>query len=359
MQVIKENGVEVVPEPKPSSFWRRNKKPALDFLHDSPFAAERQLEDQRFLNELNRNPRLNDFTKMDKLRSVQIAQTKGQSRSVAIKANVVNKVVREASGIHNYTIVPPPRLDDAKSIAGKEPLEPETNPLVRAYAQEAKAKPVVCSFGHRPRSASRTFHPATMKFRLKHGQILPSVKDGKTGVGLPVAVLKKVLHAPKIHQNFAEVLGTEIDIGEQKPSSASSPHRDRMHHTSSAPGALPSQETLRNDLFLSKDEQDGLFANSHQRHKGKPHGRLAPLDSDSNASWVSSIERRQEQRQQKKEPPVRPSSVLLSGIPPVALSHGLCCRCFVDGWVYRNPLNDQNGTKDSIASRSRPRTASN
>lgn len=300
MQITKANGVEVIPEPKPTSYWMRHKKPALNFLYDSPFAAERQLEDQRYLNELNRNPRLNDFTRMDKLRSVQIAQTTGQSRSVAIKANVVNKVVREASGIHNYTIVPPPRLDDARSLAGKEPLEPETNPLVRAYAQEAKSKPIVCSFGHRPKSASRTFHPATMKFRLKHGQILPSVKDGKTGVGLPVAVLKKVLHAPKIQQNFADVIGSEVDIPTSAPSSSQG---QRMHHTISAPGLIQSQPNgssgnLRNNLFLSKDEQDDLFATNKNHTKARPHGKLAPLDTDSKGSWISSVEERQKRKKE-------------------------------------------------------------
>jgi hypothetical protein len=300
MQVIKDNGVEIIPEPKPASYWMRNKKPALDFLQDTPFAADRQLEDQRYLSELNRNPRLNDITKMDKLRSVQIAQTKGLSRSVAIKANVINKVVREASGVHNYTIVPPPRMDDVKSVTGKEKLEPETNPLVRAYAQEAKSKPVVCSFGHRPKSASRTFHPATMKFRLKHGQILPSVKDGKTGVGLPVAVLKKVLHAPKIYHDIAEMIDIEPS---ESMDNATTEEGQRMNHTSSAPGIMqssPSRTNLRNELFLPKDQQDDLF---YPNRSGKrPNGRLAPLDTDSKGSWISSIE---QQQRRKKEPPVR------------------------------------------------------
>jgi hypothetical protein len=55
------------------------------------------------------------------------------------------------------------------------------------------------SFGHRPSSASRTFHPATMKVRLRHGEIAKSDKKAvTTGFGLPVAILSKLLHAPKL-----------------------------------------------------------------------------------------------------------------------------------------------------------------
>lgn len=299
MQVVKDSGVELMLEPKPEKYWRRNKKPALHFLHDTPFAADRQLEDQRLLAEQNRNPRLHEFTKMDKLRSIQIAATKGQSRAVAMKANVVNKVVREASGIHNYTIVPPPRISESGMKAQRELLEPETNPLVRAYAQEAKLKPVMVSFGHRPRSASRTFHPATMKFRLQHGQILPSLNGGKTGVGLPVSVLKKVLHAPKIAHSLDEVLNAEEDIFGQ--SHESSVH---LHHSKSAPAGQGESASF-NDLFLSKDEQDDLFAPNHgaahgsagRRRKATLSGkqRLAPLENESQATWISAEEEQQKQ----------------------------------------------------------------
>lgn len=284
MQVVKENGIEMILDQKPGNFWQRNKKPTIDFLHDTPFAAERQLEDQRLLAEKNRNPRKDEPTKVDKLRSHTIIAKKGQSRAVAIKANVVNKVVREASGIHNYTIIPPPRLEEDRQLFRKEPLEPETNPSVRAYAQESKLKPVMCSFGHRPRSASRTFHPATMRFRLKHGQILPSVTGGRTGVGLPVAVLKQVLHAPKIAHNLAETMediNHEEDLGHLGVSSSSKPPVDYS------------------DLFLSKEQQADLFHNPQSqpptdKRRQLSKAKLAPLDNldsglhqQSKASWVS------------------------------------------------------------------------
>lgn len=67
MQVVKENGIEMILDQKPGNFWQRNKKPTIDFLHDTPFAAERQLEDQRLLAEKNRNPRKDEPTKVDRL----------------------------------------------------------------------------------------------------------------------------------------------------------------------------------------------------------------------------------------------------------------------------------------------------
>lgn len=187
---------------------------------------------------------------------------------------MVNKVVREASGIHNYTIIPPPRLEDGRQLLRKEPLEPETNPSVRAYAQESKLKPVMCSFGHRPRSASRTFHPATMRFRLKHGQILPSVTDGRTGIGLPVVVLKQVLHAPKIAHNLAETM-------------------EGINHEEELGSAGGAKTIDYSDLFLSQEQHADLFKpNSNPQFKRRQHskGKLEPLDlgpQQSKASWVS------------------------------------------------------------------------
>jgi hypothetical protein len=199
VQVVKEGSIELLDHAHSETYWLRNKKPKVDLYRESPFAIDRQLEDQRYLMEKNRNPQIQEFTKVDRLRSDKIVATQGITRPVAMKANVVNKVVREATGIHNYTIIPPPRsITNPSGKAPREKLEPETNPRVRAYASESKAKPVLMSFGHRPRSASRTFHPSTMKFRLKAGEILPTTSSNKMSVGLPVAVLDKVLHAPPI-----------------------------------------------------------------------------------------------------------------------------------------------------------------
>lgn len=180
--------------------WKRQKKPTVD-LQDQPFATDRQLEDQACLMLQNRNPRSFEPTKVDKVRSQIINAKKGATRPVAMKAKVLNKIVREASGVYNYALIPPPPLLRSLSKADelKHDPDPETNPLVRAYAKEAMCKPIMCSFGHRPRSASRVFNPSTMKFRLRHNEIISAGNSTKTGCGLPVAVLQKLLHAPKIN----------------------------------------------------------------------------------------------------------------------------------------------------------------
>jgi predicted ATPase with chaperone activity len=100
--------VEQYDDSKVKNYWRRVRKPTVDLM-ELPVAVDRQLEDQRIQQEYNRNPRVHIPTKVDKVRSEQIIAKKGSSRDVGIKAKVVNKFVREASGIHNYALVAPPR----------------------------------------------------------------------------------------------------------------------------------------------------------------------------------------------------------------------------------------------------------
>ena len=103
-------------------------------------------------------------------------------------------------------------------------------------------KPVVCSFGHRPKSASRTFLPATMKFRLKHGEVVKS-ETVQTGFGLPVAVLAKVLKAAHIRPPSAQ---EDILVDD----AISEPTIDSNHR----------QESLDySDLFLSAEDEKTLF----------------------------------------------------------------------------------------------------
>ena len=138
-------------------YWTSHKKESVN-LSDSPFALERQFEDQRFSIRLNRNPQLFSPTKADKLRSQLLLTTSSQSRDIAIKAKVLNKIVREVSEQHTYTLVPPPSTHSDPTQEQDE-IDPMTHPAFRAYALEAKQKPVIRSFGHRPGSASRTFNP--------------------------------------------------------------------------------------------------------------------------------------------------------------------------------------------------------
>jgi hypothetical protein len=48
-------------DPMPASYWQRNKKPNIDLNSDSPFASDRQLEDQRFSMMKNRVSRFHDI----------------------------------------------------------------------------------------------------------------------------------------------------------------------------------------------------------------------------------------------------------------------------------------------------------
>jgi len=185
-----------------SHYWISHKKASLNLLvDDTPFAMDRQLEDQRFSIHNNRNPQLHAQTRADKTRSETMVAKKGAIRDISMKAKVLNKIVREESGQHTYTLVPP--LAEAGHQQGAEAaVDPMTHPLFRPYALEMKQKPVVQSFGHRPSSASRTFNPATMKVRLRHGSVAKQEKPAHaTGFGIPVAVLTKVLKAPELSRN--------------------------------------------------------------------------------------------------------------------------------------------------------------
>jgi hypothetical protein len=263
---------------KPTVFWRKNRKPTIDYMHDSIFASDRQLEDQRRLMELNRNPKAYEATKVDKVRSQLLAAPVGQTRAVAMKANVLNKIVREASGVHNYTIIAPPRMAGDKMK--KETLDPETNPFVKPYAKESKQKPVLVSYGHRPRSASRTFHPATMRMRLRHGEILPTKTDGTTTVGLSVAVLTKVLRAPKIVNALEAKLLADQDVA--KNSLPFEQQYGNDHHP-------------LNDLFFTKEQQQEMFLDFHgPSRKSKSEGGLNDMFSATDStSWISSKPKKQ------------------------------------------------------------------
>ena len=122
-----------------------------------------------------------------------------------MKAKIISKIVREESGEHTYTIIPP--LQEIPRKIWGDPIETinEMHPLFRPYFQAAILKPTMASFGHRPKSGSRTFNPATMKIHLKHDEIVKtnSNDNNKTSFGIPVSTLAKLLHTPKL-PNFGE-----------------------------------------------------------------------------------------------------------------------------------------------------------
>ena len=272
-EVPKDGVISQYEKPMPRKHWQRNRKQTVDFAYDTPFATERQLEDQRLLMSLNRNPQALALTKCDKLRSETMNAKKGETRAVAVKANVINKIVREASGVYNYAIVPPPIQKDPSATKKYEKVDPELHPKLKPYASEAKMKPVVCSFGHRPRSASRTFLPATMKFRLKHGEVIKSESAVQTGFGLPVAVLAKVLKASHIRPPSAQE-DFLVDDAMSEPTIDSN-HRQESNDYS--------------DLFLSAEDEKTLFDPIRKLSKS---GGSQGDDGNADDSWISSTERK-------------------------------------------------------------------
>lgn len=159
---VVEDTLEQYDAPMTKNHWARHKKASVHLIHESPFASDRQLEDQKFQMEQNRNPQALVPTAVDKVRSELIIAKKGAGTALGTKAKVLNKFVRDASGIHTYTMVAPPKK---KQIMGKEKekFDPEIHPLMLPYRKESHRNPQMCSFGHRPSSASRTFNPGTMK----------------------------------------------------------------------------------------------------------------------------------------------------------------------------------------------------
>lgn len=53
--------IEQIDSPMTKSYWKRNKKPNVNLMHDSAFATDRQLEDQKYMMEMNR-VNIHDFS---------------------------------------------------------------------------------------------------------------------------------------------------------------------------------------------------------------------------------------------------------------------------------------------------------
>ncbi len=247
VRIVKNEVLEQFDKPCREVHWRRNKKQAINFFDESPFAIERQLEDQRTGMKFNHNPQLSSIMKVDVVRSEKIIQKQDAENTLTVKAREVNRIVREASGCHSYALVPPPNKAKKSAQQEVEKIDPDTHPSMKSYAREATSKPIICSFGHRPRSASRTFHPATMKVKLKHGEVVKSESGGRTGFGLPVAVLAQLLYAPKL-----QYPGSIHDDHEDSSSLFHGSSFDYPpHSTSSLSDKFPPSTFDPSDLFMS------------------------------------------------------------------------------------------------------------
>jgi hypothetical protein len=230
-------------------------------------------------------------------------------------------------GVNSYALVPPPKqastAGDGTSLSAhtsKAPqeIDPDTHPRLKVYAKEARLKPIICSFGHRPSSASRTFHPATMRLKLKHGEIIKThtqsssssaagVADGtkqqthtnahtqgntnntskhaaKTGFGLSVNVLSKLLYAPKLyHSNPAaadddEALDSLFGVSAASVSTrnananAHTGAHTGTHTSMSAPASAGGDVTTiydPNDLFSMPTSNSP--GNTNNKHTSRTH----------------------------------------------------------------------------------------
>lgn len=174
------------------------------------------------------------------------------------KAKVINKIVREMSGVHTYALIPPIEKRDKKV---KEEVDPDTHPLMKPYRDESTRNPIMCSFGHRPRSASRTFHPSTMKVRLGHEEVAAVAGMGKSGFGLQPAVLAKLLHAPPLSNDQGD--GESQFRGSAPPSGWEDPH----------------------NLFMSADEGFDKTADSTSMLEHSGHGLDRGGGLEHSKSW--------------------------------------------------------------------------
>jgi hypothetical protein len=223
---------------QPTKDWLRTKRAEVDLKHQTPFALERQLEDQRFLIQKNRNPRGLEATRMEKPRSEVMIQTSNASDPLITKIKVVNRIVRDATGVYNFTLVPPARKNRNKV---PEKLDPDTHPVTKPYREAAKQVTSGTSFGHRPSSASRTFVPGTMSIRLKSEEMLKTVKSGS--FGLNPATLSKLLVAPMYVNPLA--LPEETKSGDKNNNAGKGNNAALLNE-----GA----EALAKELFFNEEE---------------------------------------------------------------------------------------------------------
>lgn len=308
MKRINKTKIEVFDEPMSSSYWRRHKKASVDLLRDTPIALDRQLEDQVQLMRQNRNPQAEvPIAGVDKLRSETIGMRKGAASAAAVKAKFVNKFVREASGVHNYAVIPQARAS-SDSAKPKVAFDPETHPLMKPYRQESNKKPIMCSFGHRPTSASRVFNPATMRVRMRHGETASAGSPGKCGFGLSVAVLSQILHAPPLHRPGVDDVPPPVETDSTEGTG--------LPDTSSFPSTTPLGTAVHahaagSDLFDASIHLGGDYL------EGGGGGLSSVFDD---AVQSSSQAQRNERRKKKKK-----HSTRLTELPPVDVFVLLCC----------------------------------
>ena len=133
-----------------------------DLLKSSPFLIERQLEDQRCIMANNK--------KVHSLSLDNVSNRKELFIKKDLKSLLLTKIVRNALGDNTYYYP----NETNKSRSNKKNVNPYMHPSIKVYEKECSYNVKDVSFGHRKHSASRLFHPATMKVHLKHSECVDS-----------------------------------------------------------------------------------------------------------------------------------------------------------------------------------------
>lgn len=242
---------------------------------------------------------------MEKTRADLLNRKQGSSRPIATKVKVLNKIVREASGVYNYALVPPPKKEGDES---KEIWDVDTHPLTKPYRDASQANPTMCSFGHRPSSASRTFHPATMVFRLKKGEIAKPTDAGR--FGLTPANLAKVITAPKyvsLADSWNDSPGNDNVSANDGSSTIDDPYglffseseqrtmtskSDPQHHRATRGDGMSDARSIDMTISDANSKSPNLTRSSNKSQK-KLNKTLPSLDEQSDKQPITNFERYQ------------------------------------------------------------------
>jgi len=277
----------------------------------NPHCADRQLEDQHHLMQLNRNPRLNQLTKAEISRSEAFLIKKRDKPAKVLqrqKAQILSKTLgltlqegwevldrtssaslpnEVQSTLHRNSLWDSPVAADAakafqssspdrftsksgtvKTRRPKSKADPNTLPELLPYKSSVVAADPP-TFGHRPKSASRLMNPITLGMNKKTASREYLQKNHQ--VGMSSEMLKELLsgHSSSLQQNMSSRIPSEqsslVDI---RSTSAAAPiwnladynsgssinHGGSRHSSLRASSSAP--EGISFSKLISKSEWD-------------------------------------------------------------------------------------------------------
>ena len=217
-----------------------------DLLKSSPFLIERQLEDQRCIIANNK--------KVHSLTLDNVSKRKELFIKKDLKSLLLTKIVRNSLGDNTYYYP----NETNKSKSNTKNMNPYMHPSVKIYEKECRSKEIAVSFGHRKHSASRLFHPATMKVHLKHSECVDSPLPY---IGIPADDLSMLMKRSSLAAGIS-----------QRPISPS--------HTSTA---LPPQDgtnkvNATTDLTVSKHAGNPTIPDNNKENMLQPLYTLTQID---------------------------------------------------------------------------------